>query len=637
MRFLRRYASTVAGSFEKLPFPSLKQACIDLQASISVLAPSEQALKVASLAIRELEDPQVVDVYERLHQEHLASSDHYLESLWLDMYLDGRDALPVYVSPTHAFKPVMTAPFRTAPLLASAMIHAGTKVALQVKNGDLSIRLGKRFMDPWQLRHHFSTFREPGTHTDRLVTLDEMAPYVILSCLNGQLFKLPVLDNAGNLLSERTIAHLVEEACHLATSAPTTMPVGVLSGLKRDEWAQHYQLIKLAREGDNDNEGANARHLATVEEALFVVCLDKIEAPVHAPGSLQDALMPLNHNNGLNRWFDKLQFIVTENGRAGLTWEHTDIDGISSITVADAVLREMSQSSLITGDTANESEHASNSSFNSSSSASSNASAAHAGLQHLQWTPNPAIGAAIEAELSRQTIAKSISHRTPVEFRLWKGSRWGSLFAKGRNCSPDAFVQTLFQLARFIHAIKSGAEHPRLVSTYESVSMAMYHHGRTECMRSATPEQQHFAQAVTLQRSRYQATELEALCRDAMRAHTQRLGRTQQQGGVDRILFALRAHSSRADQLLSDDLFVDYRTDRLSTSGLVSEGVEVFAFGPVCGDGLGLAYSMAPEELRVVVSSYGNCADDFMFCLTEAGIVMEEILTVSGGDTVSGR
>ena len=57
----------------------------------------------------------------------------------------------------------------------------------------------------------------------------------------------------------------------------------------------------------------------------------------------------------------------------------------------------------------------------------------------------------------------------------------GKRMIKGFKMSPDAFVQMALQLAHY-------RMHGHSVSTYESASTAAFKHGRTETIRSATPE-----------------------------------------------------------------------------------------------------------------------------------------------------
>lgn len=85
--------------------------------------------------------------------------------------------------------------------------------------------------------------------------------------------------------------------------------------------------------------------MQTIQQALFIVCLDK-PVPVH-----KDTLS--NHNmgshqlihgggskqNSANRWFDKtLQLIVNQNGLTGLNYEHSPGEGQPIAVLSDAIM-----------------------------------------------------------------------------------------------------------------------------------------------------------------------------------------------------------------------------------------------------------------------------------------------------------
>lgn len=63
----------------------------------------------------------------------------------------------------------------------------------------------------------------------------------------------------------------------------------------------------------------NAQSFKAIDESLFVFCLDDYSSPSDLDLSHRNIF---HGRNGRNRWFDKaLQFIVENNGRAGLNGE----------------------------------------------------------------------------------------------------------------------------------------------------------------------------------------------------------------------------------------------------------------------------------------------------------------------------
>ncbi|CDW87670.1 UNKNOWN [Stylonychia lemnae] len=94
--------------------------------------------------------------------------------------------------------------------------------------------------------------------------------------------------------------------------------VGVLTCLDRDEWT-------LARKKLMKN---NHRIFDQIDSSLFVVCLDQDE---HSDlvGFSKEVLLS---KDGRNRWYDKsFQLIVSPEGQAGITFEHSQLDGDTSV------------------------------------------------------------------------------------------------------------------------------------------------------------------------------------------------------------------------------------------------------------------------------------------------------------------
>lgn len=95
--------------------------------------------------------------------------------------------------------------------------------------------------------------------------------------------------------------------------------VGILTTENRKIWSSFRQELK-------DSNRSNAKSLAIVESALFVVCLDDAE-PADVGELCANFLCGgyrLEHGIQVgtctNRWYDKLQIIVCSNGEAGVNF-----------------------------------------------------------------------------------------------------------------------------------------------------------------------------------------------------------------------------------------------------------------------------------------------------------------------------
>lgn len=114
--------------------------------------------------------------------------------------------------------------------------------------------------------------------------------------------------------------------------------------MDRDEWAVvRKELYEL-----------NAETISTIDSAIMVLCLDDDE-----PHQMTDFIETLLHNNdGLkkkrkrenindcvyfnfrsNRWFDKNNLVVCANGKAGVTMEHSVIDGHTMLGYLDYMFK----------------------------------------------------------------------------------------------------------------------------------------------------------------------------------------------------------------------------------------------------------------------------------------------------------
>jgi len=115
--------------------------------------------------------------------------------------------------------------------------------------------------------------------------------------------------------------------------------VGVLSTEKRKTWSHLRDVL-------NTNE-YNGKCLEVIDSALFVVCMDDAEPEDAAQLSNNMLCGTYQLENGIqrgtctNRWYDKLQIIVCNNGAAGINFEHTGVDGHTVLRYVADVYTEL--------------------------------------------------------------------------------------------------------------------------------------------------------------------------------------------------------------------------------------------------------------------------------------------------------
>lgn len=120
--------------------------------------------------------------------------------------------------------------------------------------------------------------------------------------------------------------------------------LGVLTTLPRREWA-------VARDVMISHSTHNATALDVVDGALFVLVIDDVipktihEAAanmLHGTYNLRskDDLIDYQAGSCCNRWYDKLQVIVCQDGRAGVNFEHSAIDGHTALRLVSDVFAD---------------------------------------------------------------------------------------------------------------------------------------------------------------------------------------------------------------------------------------------------------------------------------------------------------
>lgn len=221
------------------------------------------------------------------------------------------------------------------------------------------------------------------------------------------------------------------------------------------------------------SDPTNASIIEDIQSAAFVLCLDT-EQPTdlvshsralwHGAVSQPTSTKPIL---GLrNRWVDKpVQFVVFENGKAGIMGEHSVMDGTPTVTLCDTVLNMIASLEWDQGQAQN-------------SSASLPVP--------RDWKVSPQIETAIE-NANQAALALIGSQdmnivRTP----------YGKQAIKAFSISPDSWAQLLVQLAyaRLLRALNPSQPFhvSRQGATYEAATTRKFFKGRTEAIRVVSSE-----------------------------------------------------------------------------------------------------------------------------------------------------
>lgn len=381
-------------------------------------------------------------------------------------------------------------------------------------------------LDMYQYSRLFGTARVP-TEAGCQIEQDPESKHVVVMC-HGQFYWFDVLDdNSDIIMTEKDVAinlqTIIDDAAQTPIQDAAKGALGVLSTENRKVWSGLRDVL-TRYEGSN-----NADCLGIVDSALFIICLDYTE-PTTASALCQNMLCGTSEiEKGVqigtctNRWYDKLQIIVCKNGSAGINFEHTGVDGhtvlrFASDVYTDTILRFArtinGQAPTLWASTSPDPSKRDLDSFGDVNTTP----------HKLEWDMAPELKIAVRFAETR--LADLIEQN---EFQCLDFEAYGKNFITSMGYSPDAFVQMAFQAAYY-------GLYGRVECTYEPAMTKMYLHGRTEAVRTVSPESVNFVQTFWADNPAEQ--KVEALKR-ACQKHVNNTKECAKGQGCDRHLYAL--------------------------------------------------------------------------------------------------
>lgn len=442
---------------------------------------------------------------------------------------------------------------------------------------------GSKPLCMYQYSKVFGASRYPRVGQDVFAS-NRYANHIIVM-RKGKIFQLQIENENLEIVPTENIAEGLEEVIRMAEDPESTNihPVGYFTCTNRDEWANNYtKLQQLSSE--------NRNNLDIIGGALVVLNLDEDSFESAAQSSSY-----MLHNRGENRWFDKLQIIVGSDSIAGINMEHTPVDGHTIVRVATDMYNELNG----------------NSPFNS----------VLKGL-YASETDKPFTPVELSFELDNE-LQDALS-KAKSEFEGFADQTEsipiiepiGKRLMKKFGCSPDAFVQMAIQLAYY-------KENNRFDSTYESALTKQFLHGRTETIRTVSDLSKNYA-------SQFKEASLPkagTMLREACAKHSVISKMAKNGQGVDRHLFGLYCLAKNEKELNPDFqiplIFTNpyharYSSNIISTSNCGSDAIELFGFGPVHPDGLGIGYLIHDSSTNINVTSLCGKGSSFANSLGEA-------------------
>lgn len=640
-------------SLPKLPVPNVEDTLQRFLPTALPLAQTEAEASNLQQAVANFPQ-QAAALQERLLRRAAVegADSSWLQHWWNTLgYLDVRESVVINVSYYFHFADdptVWTATSsnssntRTAATpqvkRAAALLYTAAQVRQQVVTGQWPAEtIGKPSQQTalcaTAYKYLFHACRIPGSPRDSYRIYDPALYHHAAVAVQGQVYAIPLVDPATHAplplsVLEDSLTACLEQA-EAGHGQPSANGLTWLTSWNRDDWATVHQILT--------QDAPMRQALQVVESAACLVCLDDVS--VHAVRDMAHLLLhgqasattnttggdtSSSHAPGINRWFDKsLQFIVTRNAKAGFLGEHSMMDGMPVVRLADQLASQSYQTCVETSSRSN----------GSPSSVSPSAT--------------PIFGRDCQAILLQVSpLIRQARH----DFEAWVGQHeiqtlrfgsYGSTWIKKRaGVSPDAYVQAILQLATY--RLWEGTQG----GTYEATQVRPFLHGRTETTRAVSTESAALVQCFGPQPLWHEAHDAKArshklqLLRDATAAHVKYIKNASQAQGVDRHFMGLSLSTEKGESLpdlYSDPLFAKSKRWRVSTSHLTHPRFDNWGYGEVVPNGVGLSYSIHPTHINFSVTALKEHAWVERLCYHLEQALLEFQLLVEGDATPTSK
>ncbi|WFD31275.1 carnitine O-acetyltransferase [Malassezia sp. CBS 17886] len=557
-------------SLPHLPVPELEATLTKYLRTTLPLHKTPESLVVTERAVKDALQGKDAELMKKLqerlvHRAQAEGRESWLSDWWLSAaYMGYRDPVVPFVSYfyLHRSDPrVRTGITRAAQLLKAfqqfrTMLVTEQLAPEKTKTGFLCMS-GYKWM--------FNTSRVPVAGEDQSVAFDPATHHHIAVAYNGYFFEFDIVNpHTGKELSVPELEIQLEKIVsdpRAQTMAPS--PVGALTSDTRDNWAAaRAALLGIGGAGAEQNRKA----LERIDSSVIVLALDSC-----APVTLDERAWQVWTGGGKNRYFDKQQLIVAENGTSGYIGEHSMMDGTHTLRLNNFALTALEQNKI-----------------DLKGPSSGTVLEDPAMIEFVQ-------DANIETRVreSQKGFSELIGEHAMsiLEFDMYAKD-----VIKAYKCSPDAWAQMCIQLAYF----KMFGE---ACATYEAAQTRKFKLGRTETIRSTSPESLAFVKAMT-DADASDETRLKAFQAGAAQHIKYARGASEAQG-VDRHLFGLKRVLQEGEKL--PDVFTDPMnaasgTWLLSTSQISTEVFDAWGFGEVATQGFGVAYAIKQGSLTFTVT-----------------------------------
>jgi len=392
---------------------------------------------------------------------------------------------------------------------------------------------------------------------------------VVVLCM-GRYFTFNVLDSNNRILSAPEIEQILKTIRSLCDKGGYGSTVGALTAEQRTTWHQlRNHLISIHPE--------NERSLLNIQNSIFMVVLDE-----RSPDSIYKVQEESLFGDARNRWLDKsVSMIIFKNGLVGTNMDHSACDGMVNIVQSHFVLKLLEEN---------------NYQWKGSRSVRKTLCVPEELLFHVDGYIRQAVGEAVEL-YERGCSSMELKCRDFTDF--------GKNFLRDCKVKPDTFMQMALHYGYY-------RLHGRAAPGYETASTRKFYHGRTETLRSCTPEVVDWCRA--MQDGNASTRRRLQLFKIAMDKHDALMAEAVDNQGCDRHLFGLQIIAMEQGlplpELYSDPAYTKSGGGGnfiLSTSCTGYNAI-IGACAPMCKDGYGCFYGFDLHRMLIVVGRW--IADD---------------------------
>ncbi len=558
-------------SLPQLPVPTLSDTCGKLVSWASPLL-TEQECNATQSAVEQF--IRSGGAGEKLQEElnkwsQDSSRQNWSSQIWEDVYLESRGSLAINNNVFYYLKSQWDNLSWSQAQIATGLIISTYGFISLIDEDKLTTDMQKeKPLCMNQYSNVFSSTRIPRKNADEF-KVSSVRTHIIIMC-SQRMFKLNILDEKGTVRSPVAIE---SDLNRIISGKNLGSNLGILTTMPRDDWAEKRENLFAISEH-------NSEVMKSIEEAAFVVCLDK-----NKPEEMTEISQQLLHGDGTDRFFDKsLQFVVFQNGKAGINFEHTGVDG----SVMLRVIKHLHDS---IGHVVFDAQRGVDEPFISS--------------EELVFELNDGLNKAID-----DAVILYRQHAANTQTRVLSFTAFGKTKIKAYRVSPDAFVQLALQLAEY-------KLYGKCYSAYEAVMTRTFFDGRIDVLYTVSPESLAFIQSLNDPSCTTQ--DKQGLLVQATKKHVSRANECRSGQGVFTHFQALRYCYKKVGSTLGLDTLPEIFTDKgyraltesvVCTSTTSEYGVELAGYGPIVDHGYGIRYFTRNDDIRFNMTSRTAISDN---------------------------